>query len=60
MDMLARHTLGSSHITGLGYVLYQWICIMKKTDMILSLVKLEWLVKLPLFIVMTSGMMMLQ
>eukprot|EP00957_Ditylum_brightwellii_P123530 9418981-Ditylum_brightwellii.AAC.1 len=32
MDILARHTLGSSHITGKGYVLYQWICILKKAN----------------------------
>eukprot|EP00957_Ditylum_brightwellii_P086532 6583544-Ditylum_brightwellii.AAC.1 len=32
MDMLARHTLGSSHITEQGYVLYQWICILKKVN----------------------------
>eukprot|EP00957_Ditylum_brightwellii_P194907 14848972-Ditylum_brightwellii.AAC.1 len=30
--MLARHTLGSSHITGRGYVLFQWICILKKVN----------------------------
>eukprot|EP00957_Ditylum_brightwellii_P123215 9395079-Ditylum_brightwellii.AAC.1 len=81
MDMLARHTIGSSHITGKGYVLYQWISILKKVNRLYanievppleemktsfrsatvqSLMKLEKLMKLLVFMMMISGMMMLQ